>query len=136
MTSMNSAVQTKLEELCKSILSQPEVEAHRLRVDQFLIDDEARSQYVRLTEQGEHLHHKQAQGVELTEQEIAEFERGREALLNNPVARGFLDAQEALEELRERINRFVGKTLELGRLPNPEEVSGGCGHGCGCGHGH
>ena len=41
-----------------------------------------------------------------------------------------------LDELREDINRFVGKTLELGRVPDPSELKGGCGTGCGCGHNH
>jgi hypothetical protein len=53
-------------------------------------------------------------------------------LLNNPVARGFLDAQEAMHGIRETINSFVSKSLELGRLPEAGEMEGGCGHGCGC----
>src|SRR5690606_17016199 len=112
MNVLTPAVQAKLEELCRSILSQPEFEAHRLRVDQFMVNDEARSQYVRVSEQGEHLHHKQMQGLPLTDEELSEFERQRESLLNNPVARDFVISQEALQDLRDSINRYVGKTLE------------------------
>jgi cell fate (sporulation/competence/biofilm development) regulator YlbF (YheA/YmcA/DUF963 family) len=136
ISGLAAPVQSKLEELCRSILAQPEFEAHRLRVDQFLVNDEARAQYIRVTEQGEHLHHKQHQGLELPAEEIEEFERQREALLNNPVARGFLEAQEAMHDIRDEINRFVSKTLELGRLPEPSDLQGGCGHGCGCHHDH
>lgn len=133
MNNLHPTVQTKLEELCKSILSQPDFEQWRLCVDQFLVNDEARAQYVEVSERGEHLHHKQTQGLELPPDEIAQFESQRERLLANPVARGFLDAQEALQGLRENINQFVGRTLELGRLPEGEELAGGgCGHGCGC----
>jgi cell fate (sporulation/competence/biofilm development) regulator YlbF (YheA/YmcA/DUF963 family) len=99
MTTLAAPVQSKLEELCLSILAQPDFEAHRLRVDQFMVNDEAKSQYVRVSEQGEHLQHKRMQGVELTPEEIADFEQQREALLTNPVARGFLDAQEAMHSL-------------------------------------
>ena len=61
--------------------------------------------------------------------------RQREALLGNPVARGFLDAQEELNSIQESIQSHVAKTLELGRLPQPEDFEGGsCGHGCGCHH--
>lgn len=127
------AVQTKLEELCRVILAEPSFEQTRLRVEQFLINDDARAQYVRVSEQGEHLHHKQTQGVELPGVEVSEFEREREALLQNPVARGFMDAQAELQGLQESINQFVGKTLELGHLPEAQELSGGsCGSGCGC----
>jgi len=136
MNVLTPAVQAKLEELCRSILSQPEFEAHRLRVDQFMVNDEARSQYVRVSEQGEHLHHKQMQGLPLTDEELSEFERQRESLLNNPVARDFVISQEALQDLRDSINRYVGKTHELGRIPEPGELDGGCCHGCGCHHRH
>ncbi|MBX3745513.1 MAG: YlbF family regulator [Verrucomicrobiae bacterium] len=133
MKNLHPNVRTKLEELCQSILEQPDFEQWRLRVDQFLVNDEARAQYVAVSERGEHLHHKQTQGLELPPDEIAQFEAERERLLANPVARGFLDAQEALQEVRDGINQFVGKTLELGRLPDGEELSGGgCGQGCGC----
>lgn len=133
MNTLSETVQTKLQELCRSILAEPAFEGARLRVEKFLIDDAARAQYVRVSEQGEHLHHKQTQGVELADAEVAEFEKQREVLLQNPVARGFLDAQEELQELQQSINKFISKTLELGRLPEMEEVSGGsCGSGCGC----
>lgn len=133
MNTLSETVQNKLQELCRAILAEPAFEGARLRVEKFLIDDAARAQYVRVSEQGEHLHHKQSQGVELPEAEVAEFEKQREVLLQNPVARGFLDAQEELQELQQSINKFISKTLELGRMPEMEEVSGGgCGHGCGC----
>jgi len=62
-------------------------------------------------------------------------EQHREALLNNPVARGFMDAQEELHQVQESIQQYVTKTLELGRVPSEEEMdSGSCGHGCGCSH--
>jgi cell fate (sporulation/competence/biofilm development) regulator YlbF (YheA/YmcA/DUF963 family) len=134
MTTLTPTVQNKLEELCRSILAQSDFEAHRLRVDQFMVNDEARSQYVRVSEQGEHLQHKRMQGVDLSPDEVAEFERQRELLLTNPVARGFLDAQEALHDLRESIDRFISRTLELGRLPESEDLQENCGHGCGCKH--
>lgn len=136
MTQLAPSVQTKLEELCRAILAEPGFEGARLRVEQFLINDEARAQYVRVSEAGEHLHHKQSQGVQLSETEVAEFEKDRETLMNNQVARGFLDAQETLQGLQESINKFVGKTLELGKLPTEEDLGGGCGHGCGCHHDH
>jgi len=70
----------------------------------------------------------------LSGEEIGEFEKQREAVLSNPVARGFLDAQEALHHLQEKVQSQITKTLELGRLPTSEDLEGSCGHGCGCKH--
>jgi hypothetical protein len=56
--------------------------------------------------------------------------------LNNPVARGFLDAQEELQQVQQSVHKYIKKTLELGRMPAEEDLAeGSCGHGCGC-HGH
>lgn len=133
MSSLSTPVQTKLEELCRALLSEPHFEGARLRVEQFMINDSARAQYVQVSEQGEHLHHKQMQGVDLPDAEVAAFEQQREALLANPVARGFLDAQEELQQIQQSIHTFISKTLELGRLPEAADLGGGgCGSGCGC----
>jgi hypothetical protein len=56
-------------------------------------------------------------------------------LLGNPVARGFLDAQEELHEIQSSIHKHISKTIELGRLPVAADLEeGSCGHGCGCHH--
>ncbi len=137
MSTLSPSIQAKLEDLCRTIVSDPSFEGARLRVEKFLIDDGAKAQYALVSEAGEHLQHQQTQGMELPEAEVAEFERNREVLLANPVARNFIDAQEEIHELEESIEKFVSKTLELGRLPEASELKGGgCGHGCGCHEGH
>jgi hypothetical protein len=56
-------------------------------------------------------------------------------LLKNPVATGFLDAQEELHAMQSFIQKHVAKTLELGRLPAAADLEeGSCGSGCGCHH--
>ena len=123
----------KTRELCSTILAQSGMGVIRKNIDTFMADEKSRSQYESLMAKGQALHEKQHQSLPLTGEEIGEFERQREAMLNNPVARGFLDAQEALHQLQESIQTQVSKTLELGRLPLPEDLqSGSCGHGCGC----
>jgi hypothetical protein len=67
--------------------------------------------------------------------ELDQFEQKRQAFLGNPVANGFLEAQEHLHQMRETVNRYVTRTFELGRLPGPDDFeSCGCDSGCGCGH--
>jgi cell fate (sporulation/competence/biofilm development) regulator YlbF (YheA/YmcA/DUF963 family) len=101
-----------------------------------MADQSSRSQYEALMAKGQELHDKQHRSLPLTGEEVGAFEKQREAVINNPVARGFLDAQQALHELQEQVQKHVSKTLELGRMPTEEDMSeGSCGHGCGC-HGH
>jgi hypothetical protein len=90
-------------------------------------------------ERGEELHHKQHAGIQLGAQEIREFESAREALFANEIATNFIEAQRELEQLQKLIGRYVGMTLELGRVPNAEDLeessSGCCGGGGGGGGG-
>ncbi len=130
-----SAVQQRTRELCEAILAEPAAASVRQRIDTFMADGLSRSQYETLMLKGQALQEKQQRALPLSGEEISDFEREREAILNNPVARGFLDAQEELNRLQESIQTQVAKTLELGRLPQPEDFEGGsCGHGCGCHH--
>ena len=131
----NGTLQQKTRELCEAILAEPAVASIRQRIDTFMADGLSRGQYESLMTKGSALQEKQQSSLPLSGEEISDFERQREALLGNPVARGFLDAQEELHQLQESIQTQVAKTLELGRLPQPEDLeSGSCGHGCGCHH--
>jgi cell fate (sporulation/competence/biofilm development) regulator YlbF (YheA/YmcA/DUF963 family) len=85
---------------------------------------------------GQALQEKQHHGQQLEPAEISAFEQDRDALLKNPVAAGFLDAQEEMHDLQHSVQKFVAKTIELGRIPSPEDLESSCGNGgCGC-HGH
>lgn len=147
----NSAILLKTQELCAAIAGDPAFLQYQSRIETFLDDAAARAQYKGTHEMGEQLHQKQHAGLELGAAEIKAFEAARDALFDNPVACEFMDAQHALETLRKQITKYVGMTLELGRVPTAEdltETSGGCcggggggGGGCGChdgdaDHGH
>ena len=128
-------VTQKTRELCQAIIDLPNLRTARQQIDAFLSNDQARNQYETLVAQGQALQEKQQNSVPLDGTEIADFEKQREALLANPVARGFLDAQEELHDLQHSIQKYVSKTIETGRIPTAEELSeGSCGHGCGCHH--
>jgi cell fate (sporulation/competence/biofilm development) regulator YlbF (YheA/YmcA/DUF963 family) len=125
----------KTKALCQTLVEQPEFAAIRQRIDAFMGDESAKSQYQLLMEKGDALQQKQQFGLPLDGGEIADFEKNREALMNNPVARGFLDAQQQMHKIQESVMQYVGKTFELGRVPSPEDFpSEGCGPTCGCGH--
>jgi cell fate (sporulation/competence/biofilm development) regulator YlbF (YheA/YmcA/DUF963 family) len=133
----DSPVVRKTRELCQTILQQPDMVSIRQRIDAFMKDDKTRADYNDLVTKGQALQQKQQLSMELSGEEISDFEQHRDTVLNNPVARGFLDAQEELHEVKHTIHQYVGKTLELGRLPSEDELNGGgCGSGGGCCGGH
>jgi cell fate (sporulation/competence/biofilm development) regulator YlbF (YheA/YmcA/DUF963 family) len=130
-----NAVIDKTRELCETILSDPGMSLIRSRIDTFMADEIARGQYEAVMAKGQALHEKQHQSLPLSDSEVKDFESHRESLLKNPVARGFLDAREELHEMQNSIQKYVSKTLELGRMPTDEDlVEGSCGEGCGCHH--
>src|SRR5215471_14688532 len=136
-TTQDGAIIRKTIELCQTILEQPEMRSARQRVQRFVTDEKSRAQYEGLMAKGQALQEKQQRSLPLSGEEITAFEKDRDALLNNPVARGFLNAQEELHHVHKSINEYVSKTLELGRMPTESDFSDGdCGHGCGCGHNH
>ena len=134
LTEENVVIQ-KTRELCQAILDEPDFQATRQRIETFMADDQARAQYDGLMVKGQSLQQKQDMSLPLSGEEVTDFEQHREALLNNPVAKGFLDAQEQLRQMQQSVGEYVSKTLELGRVPGPEDFdSGGCGHSCSCHH--
>jgi cell fate (sporulation/competence/biofilm development) regulator YlbF (YheA/YmcA/DUF963 family) len=135
--SEQNLVLEKTRELCATILAQPNMGSIRKNIDTFMADDKSRADYESLMAKGQELHEKQHRSLPLSGEEIGAFEKQREAVLNNPVARGFLDAQQALHQLQESVTQQLTKTLELGRMPTKEDFeSGSCGSGCGCHHEH
>ena len=134
LTEENVVIQ-KTRELCQAILDEPDFQATRQRIETFMADDQARAQYDGLMVKGQSLQQKQDMSLPLSGEEVTDFEQHREALLNNPVAKGFLDAQEQLRQMQQSVGEYVSKTLELGRVPGLEDFdSGGCGHSCSCHH--
>lgn len=127
-------VTQKTRELCQALLEESSLRAARQSIDAFLADNKAQSHYEQLMAKGQALQDKQRAGQPLNGQEIADFEQDRDALLANPIARNFLQAQEQLHEVQEAIHKQVDKTLQLGHLPTSEDLEegGSCGHGCGC----
>jgi cell fate (sporulation/competence/biofilm development) regulator YlbF (YheA/YmcA/DUF963 family) len=137
MIAKESNVMAKTRELCDAIAQDIEFVTLQGQVERFLADDDAKLKYQSLHERGEELHQKQHAGVELSDTEIQEFEDARESLFANDIASDFMAAQQSLQTLQQTISKYVGMTLELGRVPTPEDMEhadggGCCGGGCGC----
>jgi len=132
----------KTRTLCEAIVSDEQFVAMHKNVEAFLSNDVAKEAYRAVHEKGAELQDKQRIGVELTAQEMTDFELAREELMQNEVVTGFMQAQQELQMLQKQVNDYLGLTIELGRLPSEDELlqassGGGCcggggGGGCGC----
>jgi cell fate (sporulation/competence/biofilm development) regulator YlbF (YheA/YmcA/DUF963 family) len=128
-----SAVMEKTRELCQAILQQPAVASAREAIAAFMENEAAHADYQALIGKGQALQEKQERSLPLSEQEIADFESHREKVLGNPVAKAFLDAQQAVQEVRHSVNKFVSMSLETGKVPTVEDFQAAtCGQGCHC----
>jgi cell fate (sporulation/competence/biofilm development) regulator YlbF (YheA/YmcA/DUF963 family) len=119
-------------ELCQAISQQSDFQEVKQKIDAFMSNELLKYEYQQVNGMGDLLRAKQGQGLELKPEEITQFETLREKFLNDPVAQGFLDAQEQLQQLHDVVGKFLNKTFELGRVPEYEDVhDGSCGD-CGC----
>ncbi|MBL9170142.1 MAG: YlbF family regulator [Verrucomicrobiales bacterium] len=132
-STQESAIQKKTVELCETITTHPDFLSLKGRVDAFLTNDSARDQYNALVEQGQMLEHRQQTGGTITQEEVADFEGKRDAVLQNAIIKDFLQAQQEIQTIQRFIADYVTKTFELGRTPGEEDFQdGSCGSGCGC----
>lgn len=136
ITSQDGGIVRKTMDLCQAVVEQPDFQALKQKLDAFMADELVKFQFSQLNDLGNLLQLKQNNGVSLKEDEIAKFEVLRTELMKNPVAQGYLDAQQELQKLHETIGRFINKTFEMGAKPTYTDVYDGscsdCGSCSGC----
>jgi cell fate (sporulation/competence/biofilm development) regulator YlbF (YheA/YmcA/DUF963 family) len=127
-----SGIILRTRDLCQALVEQPDFVDLKGRLDAFLSDELLKFKFQQVNDLGNLLQMKQGQGLELKPDEIETFEKLRDDLLGNPVAKGFLDAQQQMQQLHQMVDKFIDRTFELGRRPEFDEVhDGSCGD-CGC----
>lgn len=133
-TSNDADYKTKVKELCQTILDDPALKEVFEGIDKFMEDDEAKELFSKLQSTGESLQMKQQSGLELTAGEIEEYNKSREAMMENPVASAFVGAQEAIQGVHQTIGKAISLVFENGRVPTDEEFESHCcgSGGCGC----
>lgn len=135
MKQAESVVTQKTKELCETIIAQPEFRSIQDRVTAFEGDAEARKLYESLVERHQELRQRQEMGDAIGDDAMAGFDKLRQQVLDNPVAKDFLDAQEDAHSIQMTVRRYVSKTFELGRLPEQHDLADGegcCEEGCSC----
>lgn len=122
----------KTKELCAVLLEQPEVKTLRADMEAFLADESLRSGYDVLSMKGEALGQRQQMGMEITPEEMAEFEKDRDDWMANELSQKFLESQKRMQQIQDEIHQFVSKTFELGRVPEMHDIDQHC-NDCDCG---
>ena len=129
----NSVILERTRDLCSAILEWPEYKEQVTHIEAFLADEGAKTEYRAFAQLGEEMHQKQHAGA-LTDDDIKNYETKKGALEEKPLIGKFLAAQDSLNDIHRTVSQHVAKTLELGRMPTPEdfESSGGCCGGGSC----
>lgn len=135
---MNAAIDpviaSHIEALCAAIAADPEVQAARTEAETFLADEQAVSLYRDVMTLGRSLEQRHRSGAELEPEEVSRFQSLQDQADAHEGIQAFMAAQDLLQDVATKVNGFVTKTLEKGRVPTHDEVFGqaGCGQGCGC----
>jgi hypothetical protein len=124
----------KTRELCAALVAQPDFAEIKRRLDAFLSDELLKFKFQMVNERGNLLMMKHNAAAPVSNEEYLAFQQLREEFLANPVAREFIEAQEAISQFQNSVQNFFNKTFELGRLPTDEDLNDGscCSSGCGC----
>lgn len=116
-------------DLCQAILDDPSLKDVLGSIDAFMADDGAKALFTDMQSMGESLQTKQQAGLELSAGEVEEYNKARDKMLENPLAKSFVEAQEKIGSVHQTIGSWVGMVFELGRMPTDEEFEGHCGPG-------
>jgi len=133
-TAALSAVEIKTLELCQAIVEQPGFPEMFANLAAFMADESAKYQFQSINDLAQLLQEKQANGLQITDTEIAEFESLRGDFMSKSVASNFLEAQEKVQQIQSSIYKQLAKTFELGRVPTADDFANECcsSSGCGC----
>lgn len=135
---MNAAIDpvisSHIEALCAAIAADAEVQAARQQAESFLADEQGVALYRDVMTLGRTLEQRHRSGAELEPEEVNRFQSLQDQADAHEGIQNFVAAQDLLQDVANKVNGFVAKTLEKGRVPSHDEVfgSGGCGSGCGC----
>src|SRR5690606_23854382 len=89
----------KMEQLCTNLIQQEAFAKLRQMIDAFSSDEAAIRQYEQFIEVHHAMQQKEAQGFEISPDELSHYEKGEAALYENDIIRQFLYAQREFSSL-------------------------------------
>ncbi|MEM1295003.1 MAG: YlbF family regulator, partial [Verrucomicrobiota bacterium] len=125
-----TTIEEKARELCQFVLDDAGFASAQGRIELFMESEEAKNVYRAWQEKSHELHAKNQQGMQPTEGDVAELESLKAAVLNNPVAVDFVEAENEMNAIFGSVTKLLQKTLQLGQIPTEEDMKEGecCGN--------
>lgn len=121
-TSLNPELVELTTKLCDALAQDQKIISSKARIGLFFQNADATKLFQDVNNYGEELRNKHLSGMAPTEEEIAKFDELRQAVVENDLARGFLEARQQIDEVLGTINQFLGMSIDLGRAPSLDEV--------------
>lgn len=110
-------------ELASAFAQSQKVVSAKARIGLFYQNPAATELFRKVSDYGETLRNKHMEGMPPTESEIAEFDKLRQDVVNNPLCKGFLEARQELDEMLAVVNQYMVMAIEKGSAPTDEEVA-------------
>lgn len=122
-TSLSPEVAKLAMELASAFAQSQKVVSAKARIGLFYQNPAATDLFRKVSEYGETLRNKHMEGMPPSESEIAEFDKLRQDVVNNPLCKGFLEARQELDEMLSVVNQYMVMAIEKGTAPTDEEVA-------------
>ena len=122
-TSLSPELAALAAELATAFAQSQKVVSAKARIGLFYQNPAATDLFRKVSEYGETLRNKHMEGMPPSESEIAEFDKLRQDVVNNPLCKGFLEARQELDELLSVVNQYMVMAIEKGSAPTDEEVA-------------
>ena len=138
-TSLTPELVAHVTNLASAFAQNQKVVAAKARIGLFYQNPAATDVFRRLNEYGEKLREKHQAGMSPSEAELAEFDKLRAAVVENELCKGFLEANQQVEEMIATVQQYLVLAIQKGCAPTDEEVAAtltqqmsscSCGGGC------
>ncbi|MGN0868567.1 MAG: YlbF family regulator [Akkermansia sp.] len=137
-TSLPPELVAHVTNLASAFAQNQKVISAKARIGLFYQNPAATDLFRRLNEYGEKLREKHQAGMSPSETELAEFDKLRAAVVGNELCKGFLEANQQMEEMIATVQQYLVLAIQKGCAPTDEEVAAtltqqvscSCGGGC------
>ncbi len=137
-TSLSPELVELVQQLANSFAKNEVITSAKASIASFYQSPEATDLFRKVNEYGEELRNKHMAGMTPGEEEISRFDEMRQAVVENEICHGFLQARQQIDELLGTVNQYLCLAIDMGQSPSDEEVAAAlqqqqAGGGCGCG---
>ena len=130
----NSELKEKLNNFCEYLNNIPQINKFNKELDDFLLVEENNQLHENALKWEEMIEQKQLDGEEILEDDLNAFKDIHTKLNAQQGAEEFFNAQESLMSFMDEITSYITISLQLGRIPDEEEIESLTGESCGHSH--